>query len=182
MSLDIHIIVAVAQNGVIGSDGDMPWRVPSDLRYFKETTLGHAVVMGRKTFESIGKPLPDRFNIVLSRQADFAPDGVAVVQTPEEAMALADDHGFDKLFVIGGGEIYRLFAALATEMDITEMMTSPVGDARFDFAPEGWRKTQINGFVQEAGDNCAYRRWRYERRRKRVSGRIREDAPRVAAQ
>lgn len=151
----ISMIVAVATNGVIGKDGDMPWHVPSDLKHFKQTTTGHAVVMGRKTYESIiaktgGKPLPNRLNIILSRQADYAPpsvskdvvEDVAVVETPQAAMDYAAAQGHDELFVIGGGEIYTLFEPMAVRIIKTEIHAAPEGDVHFTLAaPNDWQET-----------------------------------------
>jgi dihydrofolate reductase len=107
----VSIVVAVSANGVIGRDGGLPWHLPSDLKRFKALTLGKPVIMGRKTWVSIGRPLPGRPNIVISRDVDFAAEGAIAVQSLEaalgEARRLAADLGVDEVCVIGGGEIYR---------------------------------------------------------------------------
>src|SRR5438128_8661840 len=104
----ISIIVAVAENGVIGRGGMLPWRLSDDLRRFKQLTMGHTIVMGRKTWESIGRALPGRRNVVVSRQAGYAAAGTEVVGSLDDAIALAEAAGETELFVIGGAEIYRL--------------------------------------------------------------------------
>ena len=105
MERPLSLIVAASDNDVIGRDGQLPWRLSADLRRFKRLTMGHHLIMGRKTFESIGRPLPGRTTIVLSRQADFAPAGIVVAHSPEEVIKLvaADPEPF----VVGGAEIYR---------------------------------------------------------------------------
>lgn len=103
----IAAIVAVDENGLMGLDNQIPWYLPADLKYFKKTTLHHPIVMGRKTFQSIGRPLPKRTNIVVTRDPFFAASGCLVVHGVEEALTMASDQGADQVFVIGGGEIYR---------------------------------------------------------------------------
>ena len=125
----IEMIVAVAENGVIGNQGDMPWRLPGDLAHFKEITMGCPVIMGRRTWSSIGRPLPGRKNIVLSRQiSGFEPAlplEVACVATPEAALALCADA--PRVMIIGGGEIYRIFEAQAVRIHLTRCMQSRRG-------------------------------------------------------
>ena len=101
----IVIVVAVAENGVIGRDGGMPWRLSTDLRRFKAITLGKPVIMGRKTYDSIGRPLPGRTNIVVTRNPDWRADGVTVTATLDEALAMAQLEDGDEICVIGGGEL-----------------------------------------------------------------------------
>lgn len=126
----ISFVVAVARNGVIGREGGLPWHISSDLKRFKEITMGKPVVMGRKTWESLPrKPLPGRRNIVITRQADFAPEGAEVAATPEEALALCGDA--PEVAVIGGGEIYRLFWPLVDRLYLTEVDLEVVGDTHF---------------------------------------------------
>ncbi|HLT97331.1 MAG TPA: dihydrofolate reductase, partial [Acidimicrobiia bacterium] len=102
--MPVTIVAAVARNGVIGLDGDIPWHLPDDLRRFKEMTMGGTLVMGRKTYESIGRPLPGRRTIVISGNPDLRIDGVETASSLEEALAMAGD---SEIFVVGGGEIYR---------------------------------------------------------------------------
>jgi dihydrofolate reductase len=116
----ISIIVAADERGAIGVGGQMPWHLPADLRYFKATTLGHPVIMGRKTYQSIGRPLPGRRNIVVSRQPDLTLEGCEVYHTIQEAVvAVADDDAF----IIGGAQIYRQAWSLAQRLYLTRVHT-----------------------------------------------------------
>ena len=138
----ITMIVAAAENGVIGKDNQMPWRLPSDLKHFKQTTLGHAVVMGRKTFASIGEALPERLNIVITRNPEFTAEDCEIVASPEAAMAAAQAAGYQELMVIGGGEIYKIFEPLATQIIMTKVSASPEGDTFFALQnPAVWLET-----------------------------------------
>ncbi|MGN7469846.1 dihydrofolate reductase [Brevibacillus sp. SAFN-007a] len=121
----ISLIVAYAKNQVIGKDGDMPWSLPADLKNVKEITTGKTIVMGRKTFESIGRPLPNRRNVVLTRSRDFHPEGVEVVHTKEEVLALGD------VIIFGGAEIYRQFLDVVDRLYITEIDLETEGDTFF---------------------------------------------------
>jgi len=125
----ISLIVAVSANGVIGRGGELPWHLSDDLKRFKQLTLGKPIVMGRKTFESIGRALPGRQNIVLTKQSEFVADGCDVVPTVDAAIAMAGDA--DEVIVIGGGEIYELFLPLAERIYMTRVHVDIDGDARF---------------------------------------------------
>lgn len=103
----VSTIVAAGEDWAIGKDNEMLWHMPNDFRYFKQTTIGHPVIMGRKTLLSLGKPLKDRLNIVITRQKDFTFEGVEVMHDLEEAISLAKSHDQEEVFIIGGGEIYR---------------------------------------------------------------------------
>lgn len=105
--MEISAIVATDLNGCIGKGNQIPWHLPADLKYFRMLTTGHTVIMGRKTFESIGKPLPNRVNIVISRKSDYEAEGCTVVQDIEMALELSKSNKSEKVFIIGGGEIYR---------------------------------------------------------------------------
>ena len=130
-AVPVELIYAVAENGVIGSDGGMPWRLPSDLARFKQRTMGTPVVMGRRTFESIGRALPGRRCIVVTRQADYAAPGCEVVASPEEAIARArDEPGARAVSVIGGAEIYRQLMPIADRLVVTHVEAAPEGDTR----------------------------------------------------
>jgi dihydrofolate reductase len=133
--MDIALIAAVAENGVVGRDNQLPWHLPGDLPYFKRVTLGKPVVMGRKTWDSIGRPLPGRANIVVSRQAGLQLEGATVVADIESALALAADiaagEGAQELMVIGGAEIYALALPLAQRLYLTEVHAEVAGDAWF---------------------------------------------------
>ena len=136
----ISYVVAVSKNGVIGREGGLPWHISSDLKRFKEITMGKPVVMGRKTWESLPKkPLPGRRNIVITRQPGFAPAGAEVAATPEEALSLAGD--VPEVAVIGGGEIYRLFWPLVDRLYLTEVDLEVAGDTHFPaVSPADWRE------------------------------------------
>ncbi|MDH3275461.1 MAG: type 3 dihydrofolate reductase [Gammaproteobacteria bacterium] len=135
----ISLIVAVSTNNVIGADGDLPWRLSDDLKRFKAVTMGKPIVMGRKTYESIGRPLPGRQNIVITRQNKFTADGCDVVQSIEEAVEVAG--GADEIMVIGGSQIYSAFLPLADRIYLTRVHTEVDGDAFFPAVDEAeWRE------------------------------------------
>jgi len=126
----ITLVAAVARNGVIGSDGGLPWHLPGDLRHFKELTLGHPMVMGRRTFDSIGRALPGRRTIVVTRDAGWAAPDVEVAHSVADAVALAAAGG-STVMVVGGGEIYRQAMPLADRLEITEVLADAAGDTLF---------------------------------------------------
>ncbi|OJJ11118.1 diacylglycerol kinase [Alphaproteobacteria bacterium AO1-B] len=133
---EIVVIAAVAKNGIIGADNDMPWRLSSDLKRFKAMTLGKPVIMGRKTFLSFGgKPLPGRPHIVISRDPEYKPDGAEAATSLESAMdrarEIAADTSVDVIAIIGGGQIYAQAMDLADRLEITEVVAEPIGDTRF---------------------------------------------------
>jgi len=123
----MELIVAITENNVIGLKGDMPWHLPADLAHFKSITSGHAVLMGRKTWDAIGKPLPNRLNIVLSRQ-NVLLEGASVVSSIEDALQTAGDQ---RLIVIGGGEIYRVAMDCVSTLHVTRIHASIEGDTYF---------------------------------------------------
>lgn len=135
----IAIVAALADNGVIGRAGALPWHLPDDLRRFKGLTLGHPILMGRRTFESIGKPLPGRRNLVLTRRADGLPPGVeAVASLPAALERCAGD---SQLCVIGGAEVYAQALPLATHLELTRVHGAIDGDVRFPaFDAAEWRE------------------------------------------
>lgn len=139
----ISIIAAVSRNNVIGHGGRLPWRIPEDLRAFKRRTTGHFVVMGRKTFDSIGKPLPGRKLLILSRRQGLEIPGVLVVSSFEEAVAVAQGENEQELFVAGGEEIYRIALPVAHRIYLTRIEQDYEGDI---FFPEvdwsNWQQTQ----------------------------------------
>ncbi len=133
----ISLIVAASRNGVIGVDGDLPWRLPDDLKRFKALTTGKPVIMGRKTWDSIGRPLPNRQNIVITRNPAFEAEGCDIVATPEQAIAAAGDS--EELMIIGGGTIYSIFLDKATRIYLTRVHTEIEGDTFFaDPDPAVW--------------------------------------------
>lgn len=125
----VVLIAAVARNGVIGRGGDLIWRIPADLAHFKRVTMGHPIVMGRKTWESIGRPLPGRRNLVVTRNADYVAPGAEVVGSLREALRVCAD--VPELFVVGGAEIYREALPVADRLWLTEIHAEAPGDARF---------------------------------------------------
>jgi dihydrofolate reductase len=131
----IVLVVAVARNGVIGRDGDLPWRLPSDLKRFKQLTLGKPVLMGRKTWASIGRPLPGRPNIVITRDATFTAPGAEVVSSLDEGLRAARREaqrlGVDEVCVIGGGQIYAQVFDQADVLHVTQVEADVEGDTRF---------------------------------------------------
>lgn len=130
----ISLIVAVAKNGVIGkANGQMSWHVKEEFQHFKNTTLGYPVIMGRKTFETLGKPLKDRLNIVVSRNKDYKTEfGDLIIQSSlADALKFCEEKKFDKIFIIGGGEIYRQAINIADEMIITFMKFTADGEVKF---------------------------------------------------
>jgi dihydrofolate reductase len=129
------IIAAVGRNGVIGVDGGLPWRIPEDMARFKEITMGNALVMGRATFDSIGRPLPGRTNIVLTRRSNWSHDDVEVAGSVDEALAIAASRGQDA-YIAGGAEVYGQTLAIADRLEITEVDLSPEGDTWFP--PVDW--------------------------------------------
>ena len=138
----IYLIAAVAKNGVIGAQGKLPWRLPEDLKHFKNLTLGHPIIMGRRTWDSFGgKPLPGREHIVISRKPDYEAPGASVASTLESAVALCT--GEPLAFVIGGAEIYAAALPLAQGLVLTEIERDFVGDTRFPaWNRRDWRETQ----------------------------------------
>ena len=153
----VAFVVAVAENGVIGRNGQLPWRMPTDLKRFRQLTLGKPVVMGRKTYESIGKPLDGRDNIVVTRQKDFAPPGIHVVDTVAGAVALgralASKRGMHEVAIIGGAEVFRAALPLTQRVYLTLVHGQPEGDIVLDaFDPQIWREASREPMQQAAGD------------------------------
>ncbi len=137
----ISLIVAVSANGVIGRGDELPWHLSDDLKRFKQLTLGKPIVMGRKTFESIGRALPGRQNIVLTRQSEFAADDCDVVSSIDAAIAASGDAG--EIVVIGGSEIYKLFLPLAERIYLTRVHIDVDGEVRFpELDDELWQESE----------------------------------------
>jgi dihydrofolate reductase len=152
-------MVAMAENRVIGRNNNLPWYLPEDLKYFKKTTMGKPIIMGRKTYESIGKPLPGRTNIVVTRNANFTADGVRVVHSLDDAIALATQisiiDGSSEAIVIGGGQIYQAALPLVETLYVTQVHAKVEGDAFFpevnwqnwqEFFREDWLKDEKNPY------------------------------------
>lgn len=133
--IEIVVVAAIAENGVIGNDGEMPWYYPEDLRRFKETTMGHPVIMGRRTFESIhdrlDEPLPGRTNVVLTTRPSLLPDGVVPADSIDSAIQAAAETGSETAYVIGGASVYEQFLSRADSLAITEIQAEYEGDTYF---------------------------------------------------
>ncbi len=169
MSVPVAMIVAVGSNGVIGSQGEIPWRLPSDFAHFKRTTLGKPLIMGRKTFESIGRPLPGRTNIIVTRRRDYRPEGAVVVSSLAEALenarrvAVAD--GATEVMIGGGGEIYREAMPQAERLYVTHVEAAPEGDAYFpDIDPLLWEVEQVLAIERTDRDSAPFSVKVYRRR------------------
>jgi dihydrofolate reductase len=152
----------MAENRVIGNAGALPWHLPADMRHFKETTTGHAVIMGRKTWETFGGALPSRRNVVVTRQTEYAAAGAEVVHTLDDALALVVDD--PEVFVAGGEEIYRLALPRAHRIHLTVVHVSVEGDAIFpEFAMTEWELRHDVRFPADERHRFAYSFRRYER-------------------
>ena len=159
--MEVTCVVAMALNRAIGLSGKLPWKLPGDLRHFRQLTLGYTVIMGRLTFESIGKPLPDRRNVVVSRTIDVMPEypGVHVVDSVEAAIALCRERDAEKAFVIGGAEIYQtaLDADLVDRIEMTLVKATPEGDVFFPLLNAArWRTRQGDKVTRHENDQYPY--------------------------
>lgn len=147
----ISLIVAMDENRVIGCKNKLPWNIPSELKYFRETTKGKPVIMGRKTHDSIGRPMPERLNIIVTRDKDCKADGCVVVNSREDAIKAAK--GSDEIMVIGGAEIYKLFLPIADRLYITKVHGTFRGDTYFpEFDENEWVKAREK-FVEKDDEN-----------------------------
>lgn len=164
----IAIIVAISRNGVIGRDNAMPWHLPGEQKYFKACTLGKPVVMGRKTYESIGRPLPERPNIVVTRDENFRREGVRVVRSLDTALQLADGiarrDGAAEIMVIGGGDIYTQTLPLAQHLYLTLVHADIDGDAYFPEWDESEWETERREEVAASAEAPAYSLILYRRK------------------
>lgn len=149
------IIVAKAKNNVIGKDNDLVWNLPADQKYFRNTTMGHYVIMGRKTFESLPKPLPGRVNIIITRNRDYKKEGAVVFNQLEDAFSFASSQGQQEVFILGGGEIYKKTLATVDKLYITEIDADFKGDTFFpEVDKQIWEeKSRI---PYQADDNNSY--------------------------
>ncbi|WP_223429457.1 dihydrofolate reductase [Pseudomonas sp. GL-B-26] len=159
-SLPLSLIAALGENRVIGVDNSMPWHLPGDFKYFKATTLGKPIIMGRKTWDSLGRPLPGRLNIVVSRQVDLLLEGAEVYPSLEAAVVRAEEwareQGVDELMLIGGAQLYAQGLAQADRLYLTRVALSPEGDAWFpEFDPGQWKLVSNTPNPAE-GDKPAY--------------------------
>lgn len=169
MTVKVSLIAAVADNGVIGADNALIWRLPSDFAFFKRITMGKPIVMGRNTFESIGKPLPGRVNIVVSRKSGYQPDGVIVISdldaALEHARTMAEADGLDEIMVIGGGAIYAAAMPVADRLYVTHVHLHPEGDTHFpEIDPAQWFEVDREEVARGERDSADFDIVIYERR------------------
>lgn len=151
----ISVIVAMSKNRVIGKDNQLPWHLPADLKFFKETTMGHAILMGRKTHEAIGRPLPGRENVILTRQKDYHPEGCTVIHSVEEALERYQDQS---IFVIGGAEIIKQFLPVVDRLYLTLIDQEFEGDVFLpEFREEEWEEvSRVQGITDEKNPYSYY--------------------------
>lgn len=143
----VSFVVAVSQNGVIGKNGQLPWRLPEDLKRFKQLTMGHPIIMGRKTFESIGKPLPGRTNIVVTHQKDFACCGAVTASSLEKALLICENE--PEAFIIGGATLFEQALPLADKIYLTLIHQDFEGDTFFKLDKTGWKETAREDHLSE---------------------------------
>ncbi len=169
--MTISLIAALGDgNNAIGFEGKIPWHLPADFKRFKELTLGHPVIMGQKTFESIGKPLPDRTNIVITNNADYHAEGCLVTHSLEEAFEVVK--AVDEVFVIGGGQIYRLALPMAQKLYITKVHGAFEGDTFFPYIDENeWKLLNSEPHLKDEKNPFDYTFCVYERK-KSAEGRV----------
>ncbi|MFD2760816.1 dihydrofolate reductase [Lentibacillus juripiscarius] len=160
----ISLLVAMDRNRVIGSQNDLPWHLPNDLKFFKQKTTGNTIFMGRKTFEAIGKPLPNRENIVMTRQQSSFPEGVDAIHTIDAVLERNEERPDEELFVIGGANIFRQFLPHADRMYITLIDEAFTGDTYFPaFAEDNWQLTVKEKGVQNEKNPYDYYFLQYDR-------------------
>lgn len=153
MPPEINLIAALSTNRVIGKDGGFPWHITADLKHFKELTVGNTVIMGRKTFESIGKPLPNRTNIVITRDRDFSAEGCRIVHSLEEAIDMAREFGKGDIFIIGGGQVYEQAMRFADKLILTLVHKEFDGDT---FFPDYSSFTQVVSREQQEQEGLKF--------------------------
>ena len=164
-SLPVSLIVAATRNQVIGRDNQMPWHLPADLRYFKQRTLGKPIIMGRKTWESLGRPLPGRLNIVISRQADVELDGAEIfadlATAIQRGQEWATQQGVDEVMIIGGGQLYQHALSLAQRVYLTRIDLELEGDTFFPVLdPQQWQQTDAQAHpAQEQQPGYSFEVW-----------------------
>lgn len=159
----LSIIVAMARNRTIGVNNTLPWRCPEDLKHFKALTMGHHIVMGRKTFDSIGKPLPGRTTVVVTRNPDFKIEGAIIAHSLEQAIAACA--GDDEIFVVGGAELYVQAMPLVDTLYITEIQRDVEGDAHFpEFNRSEWQEVSRETRHQETPEPLEYHFVKYRRK------------------
>ena len=159
-------MAARAQNNVIGKDNDLVWHLPADLRFFKQTTKGHTLIMGRKTFESLGNPLPHRDSWIVTRNKDYTAEGISTFHSLEAAIQAAEDKGLETVFILGGGEIYRQSMKLVDKLIITEVHEEFDGDTYFpEIDPEIWQEVSREEHKADEKNKYDFAFVVYERRK-----------------
>lgn len=159
----LGLVVAISENNAIGKDNELLWHLPADLKHFKNTTSGHTIIMGRKTYDSIGKPLPNRRNIVITRQKDLQIEGIEVVNSLEEAISLCENE--DKVFIIGGAEIYKQALPLVHKIELTRVHQEFEANAFFpELDGETWKETWKEDHLPDEKNKFAYTFSTLERR------------------
>ncbi|HAP00628.1 MAG TPA: hypothetical protein DCQ93_01770 [Bacteroidetes bacterium] len=160
----VSMIVAAAQNDVIGKDNKLPWHLPGDMKYFKRMTSGHCVIMGRKTYEALGKPLPNRTNIIITRQEDFAVEGCWVVNDLQHAIDVANNANEEECFIIGGGDIFIQAIVWADRIYLTRIHQSFEGDTLFPALNlVDWKEVSNEKHLPDEKNKYAYSFLVYER-------------------
>lgn len=159
----ISAIVAVAENGVIGKAGKIPWKIPADWAYFKNTTIGHPIIMGKATYEGIGKPLPDRTNIVVSNTEGYKADGCTVVNSLADAIKAAGDD--EEIFIIGGASVYEQAMPMIDRLYLTKVHASPEGDRFFKYNEDEWLEISKEAHKADEKNQYDYDYTVLERRR-----------------
>lgn len=160
----LSIIVAVAENGVIGKNNEIPWQLPMDMKFFKETTMGHHMVTGRKNYESIGRPLPGRTMVIATRDSEFTAPGSLLADSIEEAIQLAMELEKEEVFIIGGGEIYRQTLHLVDRLYITKIHESFDGDVFFPQINESqWKEVRSQLILADEKHKYSFTFYVYER-------------------
>jgi dihydrofolate reductase len=160
----LSIIAAMSANRVIGKDNDLPWRLPADWKHFKSLTMGHHLIMGRKTFESIGQPLPGRTTVVVTRQTGYAPEGVLVARSIDQALQMAA--GDDEVFVAGGAQLYQQMLPRADRLYLTTIHEEFEGDTDFpEFEESDWKLISEEGYAADEKNPYPYTFLIYERLR-----------------
>lgn len=151
----LSLIVAIANNGVIGIDNTLPWHLPEDLKRFKALTMGHHIIMGRKTYDSLGRLLPGRTTVIVTRNADYEVEGALIAHSLEQAIALCGND--DEVFLIGGAELYRAGLGISNKLYITEIDLDVAGDAHFPQIDDAqWQETAREAHVSEKGLRFSY--------------------------
>jgi dihydrofolate reductase len=162
MAKQIAIVVAMDKKGVIGNNGTLPWKIPGDLKRFRELTEGNVVIMGRHTYDSIGKPLPNRLNVILTRDTSFLAEGCLVTHTLEEAVAVVSAH--EKIFIIGGAEVYRSALPIVDRLYISVIDAEVPGTVRFPlYDTSQWKITSCRGPFKGLNDEYPWYQHEYQR-------------------